>query len=303
MIYDDYKRKAIKTLAIIAILAGLYFGLQLFFNHTASGLRAQYALVRLVHENFSATPVHGFRMFLNPDDKTITPYIMSYRSWEAEETGRIVEYLKPGDTFVDAGANVGYYTILAANLVGKSGRVFAFEPEPQSFAILKKNVQLNGLESIVTIEQKALSNEAGTLKLYLAAANKGDHHVFDRGDELPFVEVEAVSLDDYFRGDERGVDFIKIDTQGAEAIILRGMQGLLGRNPDMKIVMEFGPAGLREFGEDPRAMLAAFDDRGYRFFDIDENPPSTRRTTIDELLRNYPASKPETNLLLLPGKR
>ncbi|MCR9141046.1 MAG: FkbM family methyltransferase [bacterium] len=293
--HRNKKRRLIAAILLVALpfaYAGIF--------HTRAGLDARYKMIRLVHRNFAATPVHGFRMFLNPDDKIITPYIMSYRSWEAQETGIIVEHLKAGDTFVDAGANVGYYTLVAANLVGKTGRVFAFEPEPESFAILKRNVELNGLTNVV-VEQKALSNEAGTLKLYLAAENKGDHHVLDRGEELPFVEVEAVTLDNYFRDDPRGVDMIKIDTQGAEAIILQGMQGLLDSNAKMKIVMEFGPDSIRGFGFDPRQMLGELKKRGYRFYDIDENPPATRATNLDELLRKYPATKPETNLLLLPN--
>ncbi|MEQ9364044.1 MAG: FkbM family methyltransferase [Leptospirales bacterium] len=269
---------------------------------TRAGLNARYAIIRVFHRNFTATPVHGFRMFLNPDDRIITPYIMSYRSWEAEQTGQIVEHLRPGDTFVDAGANVGYYTLVAANLVGKTGRVFAFEPDPESYAILLKNIKLNGLTNVIA-EQMALSNAPGALKLYLAKENKGDHHTIDRGDELPFVEVPAVTLDEYFRDDARGVDFIKIDTQGAEASILSGMQTLLDRNAAMKIVMEFGPDSIRGFGFDPRVLLNSLRKRGYILYDINEDPPLTQPTNVDELLRKYPATKPETNLLLLSSER
>ena len=81
--------------------------------------------------------VGPIRMFLNPDDAVITPYMTAGRVWEATETHWFVKSLRPGDVVVDVGANVGYYTIIAGKLVGEAGRVYAFEPDPVSFELLR----------------------------------------------------------------------------------------------------------------------------------------------------------------------
>ncbi len=90
--------------------------------------------------------------------------------------------------------------------------------------MLQKNVRLNGLTN-VTLEQKAVSNAPGELELYLATENKGDHRIFQaRGESRESVTVEAVVLDEYFKGRESEINFIKVDTQGAEGVIVEGME-------------------------------------------------------------------------------
>jgi hypothetical protein len=101
------------------------------------------------------------RMFLNPDDETITPRLWAGQVWEATETHWFVQSLRRGDLMVDVGANVGYYTILGALLVGETGRVYAFEPDPVSFEILRRNVAFHDLGNLV-LEQKAVSNKPGS---------------------------------------------------------------------------------------------------------------------------------------------
>ncbi|MEM6996443.1 MAG: FkbM family methyltransferase, partial [Myxococcota bacterium] len=96
----------------------------------------------------------GLTLELNPEDRTLSETLWRTGTWEALQTKALLERLEPGDTFVDVGANLGYYTVLAAKKVGPSGRVFAFEPDPESFALLKRNVDRNGLTNI-TAENKA----------------------------------------------------------------------------------------------------------------------------------------------------
>ena len=171
--------------------------------------------------------VPGLKMYLDPTDQIITPTILAIGSWERDETYWFLRTVKPGDTIVDVGANAGYYTVIGSKLVGDKGKVYAFEPEPASFELLQKNVRLNGLTNVV-LERKALSNRKGTLKIFIADANKGDHRIYQpEGESRPSVDVETVRMDEYFRDNTRRIDFIKIDTQGAEGVILEGMKGLL----------------------------------------------------------------------------
>jgi len=132
-------------------------------------------------------------------------------------TTRIVEQLlKPGMTFIDVGAHVGQYTLLAAALVGKAGQVHSFEPDPRTFALLKHNVSVNHLRN-VRINNRAIGVEA---------ASPGP--------------LAVQSLDDYVRDQRIGhVDLIKIDIDGGELDALRGARGLLSSANPPRLIVEF----------------------------------------------------------------
>ena len=143
-----------------------------------------------------------------------------------------------------------------------------FEPDPAAFDLLMGNVTSNGYRNVI-LEQKAVSNEEGTLDLYIAEANKGDHRIYQPGGR-EHVEVEAVSLDGYLANSPGRVDFLKIDTQGAEGAILAGAIDTLTRNQDIVLVVEFWPASMHELGYDPAAVLGTLTDLGFHFSYIDE---------------------------------
>ena len=249
----------------------------------------------------------GIKLYLDPKDQVMTPTILVLGNWEATETELFRRIVKPGDTVVDAGANIGYYTVIASRLVGDQGKVYAFEPEPVNFAMLHKNVHLNGLTNVV-LEQKALSNRKGTLKLYIAEQNKGDHRIYQpEGESRASVDVEAVRLDEYFQGYPPGIDVLKTDTQGADGLILQGMSGLLqGRTDGPTIFMEFWPYALKGMGTDAGDLLKWLQSSGYRFYDF--HPASKDRLPrVDpaNLLAEHPedASGSQTDLLVLRGGR
>jgi FkbM family methyltransferase len=249
----------------------------------------------------------GIKLYLDPNDLVITPTILVLGSWEPPETDWFLRIVKPGDTIVDAGANIGYYTVIGSRLVGDKGKVYAFEPDPTNFALLEKNVRLNGLTNVVP-EQKALSNRKGALKLFIAAENKGDHRIYQpEGESRPAVEIEAVRLDEYFKDYKRGIDVLKTDTQGADGLILEGMTGLLeGRKDGPSIFMEFWPHGLKGMGTDASELLKKLESYDYRFYDI--NPKGEKRglprVEPADLLAEHAVDDPrsQTDLLLLRGR-
>ncbi|MGH0029409.1 MAG: FkbM family methyltransferase [Myxococcota bacterium] len=271
------------------------------------GLRHEHALLVQLRERAAVAtldlPGAGeIRMFLNPDDRTITPKILFDGVWEPKETHWFTRSVGPGDTVVDVGANVGYYTLLAARLVGDAGRVFAFEPDPVSFGVLERNVRLNGLSNVV-LEQKAVSDAAGSIRLYIAPNNKGDHRIYqpEEAARREYVDVDAVALDDYLAGHPGPVDFVKIDTQGAEVAILEGMPRTLRENPDLRMVIEFWPSGVAGLGASAERLLAILDAGGFRLFDLAGRlraPP--RETDAATLLARYDlTNRRSTNLLLM----
>jgi FkbM family methyltransferase len=245
------------------------------------------------------------KMFLNPDDEVITPFMLDHGFWEANETFWFTKTLRKGDTVVDIGANVGYYTLLGAKLVGDKGRIFAFEPDPVSFALMERNIRLNGLTNVV-LEQKAVSNEPGSLRLFFNKRNKGDARIYQpKGQKREFVDVEAVALDDYFANYAGRIDYVKIDTQGAEGVILEGMVGLLGKYDGVRMAIEFWPYGLASLGSEPEELVELLTSAGFHFFNLGGvGPPKPmKRLAGDKLLESWPVEgKRHTNLFVTRGE-
>jgi FkbM family methyltransferase len=249
----------------------------------------------------------GLKMYLDPTDEVMTPTILVIGNWETAETSWFLRIVKPGDTVVDAGANTGYYTLIGSRLVGDKGKVYAFEPEPANFELLQKNVRLNGLSNVV-LERKALSNHHGTLKLFIADKNKGDHRIYQpEGESRPSIDVEAVRLDEYFKDKQRVIDFLKMDTQGAEGLILEGMTGLFeGRSDRPTIFMEFWPHGLKGMGTDAGALLKSLQSYQYKFYEfIPGEGKDLRAVEPADLVAEHPVERfdSQTDLMVLPAGR
>ena len=237
--------------------------------------------------------INGYKMYINPHDMVVSKKLVFNNEWEPFETEIFKKEIKSGGVVLDIGANIGYYTLLAAKLVGPTGKVYAFEPETANYALLQKNVQANGFANVI-LEQKAVSKKGGKLKLYLSEQNKGDHRIYSGEDARPAREVDTVSLDDYFEGYSGKIDFIKMDIQGAEALALEGMQTLLKKNPRITLVTEFFPDGLQKCGTEPAGYLARLLELGFKISKIDESKAEVTPVAAAGLLTT---AEPETNLL------
>ena len=186
-------------------------------------------------------------MFVEPGDGL---ELLIKPSHEEFETEIFKKEIKKGNIVLDLGAHIGYYTLLAARLVGVKGKVFAFEPEPTNFALLKKNIEINNYQNVIPI-QKAVSNENGKGRLYLKE-KKTQNRIYDSQEKDPFIEIETIKLEDYIK---EKVDFIKMDIEGSEAIATRGMIALFQKNQPMKMIIEFYPNLIKKSGEDPLEFL------------------------------------------------
>ena len=201
-------------------------------------------------------------------------YFLGY--YERRITDIVTETLGPGDTFVDVGANVGYYTVLAGLLVGPCGVVHSFEPIPEIYESLKENVALNGLDN-VRLNRAALSEEAADqLEIYLPGeGNKGWGSMVKRPYPYhpgPAIKCRALSLDQYVR--RAGIDhtrLIKLDIEGAELFALRGMQEILSspRAPDL--ICEVDPELLVGAGHTPSDVIQFMEAFGYETRKIDRS--------------------------------
>ena len=182
--------------------------------------------------------------------------------WEPEISDYIAKNLAAGDCFIDVGANVGYFSLLFARLVGPTGRVFALEPDPRNFDLLRRNIERNGYSNVTAVPV-ALSRESGRQKFSRSPHNFADHCLGDGLGQREKIEVEVVRLDDLFPGPAKRVNLLKLDIQGAEFAAIDGAREVLRANPDIVLLTEFWPDGMRRFGDDPEKYLETLRALGF----------------------------------------
>lgn len=190
--------------------------------------------------------------------------------------------LKPGMRVLDVGANLGLYALVAADRVGPSGHVGAFEADPVNAGLLAQAVKAKGCDNI-TVVASAVADRVGTVHLRVREEHRGAIRIDPDGNKPGNVAVPATTLDEAL-GDSTSVDLIKYDIEGAELLALRGMTRVLADSPDLKVITEFWPKGLRGFGHDPREFLEIWERNGFQFFLIDEKVKELVPMSAAELL-------------------
>jgi len=196
------------------------------------------------------TQVNDFMMYVACYDWAVAPTLLFAHIWEPAETEICKRYIKRGMTVIDAGSYIGYYSLLASKLVGSEGKVYSFEPSPESLELLYKNIQINNCKNIQVFEG-AVTDKVGHIPFHISLTNLSGSSMFTRySDPIGFrgsqIEVRTTSLDEAI-GDER-VDFIKMDIEGGEAKAIKGMANIIKNNPNLKMIIEICPKGLRELG-------------------------------------------------------
>lgn len=262
-------------------------------------------IIRLV------TPVavtyNDAKIYLNPNDPVVSG-ALTFRVYEKREIAALKKYCLPGMYFFDVGANVGLYTALSSQAVGENGKVFAFEPESQSFAYLKKTIHANHPERIHAT-QAALADKTGRSTLYVSQENRGDNRLYqptDNENVIP-VDVDVLCFDEWMQNHQvdlaRHPVFVKIDVQGFEGRVLLGMRKSLRKIRQLVLMMEFWPKGLREASGDPIAVLEFLASMELTIYDLNsdiDKPP--RITDYAGLVEKYPG-RHYTNLIAFKGKR
>jgi FkbM family methyltransferase len=186
---------------------------------------------------------------------------------------------------VDVGAHVGTYTLLASRGVGDRGRVFSFEPNPRIFSFLRDNVARTAYRQRVTLCNQAVSDRHGEHLSFAVpeeSSRNSSLHFQPGSPGQKVIEVETVSLDQAV-GPGGRVDVVKIDAEGAEASVLRGMKRLTLDNPDLLIFMEYAPEHLARAGESIQTMLEWIADHQFRIYRIADFTPACEEISIQEL--------------------
>lgn len=181
--------------------------------------------------------------------------IFLYGIFEISETRLVQSLLRPGMTFVDVGANVGYYTLIGARLVGTSGCVHCFEPNDTLRPKLEENIRRNGLPNVV-VHPEAIARDTGQVEFYASTwdANQGISSILPGDGREATQKVRSLSLDDFVGSlGGRRVDLVKMDIEGAELIAIEGGRRALGATDAPPVIFEaadLGPvaAALRGLG-------------------------------------------------------
>lgn len=183
--------------------------------------------------------VQGSLMAARSWDRAAALLLWKFSWAEAEESAALRLYSRPGMVAVDIGANIGFHTLQLSRWAQASGKVYAFEPDPDNFELLKRNVAANSCGNVICL-RKAVADQTGAASLFLNPYNRGDHRLYGSHQDQPALAVEAVALDDFLRQEAR-VDVVKMDIQGAEYRALLGMRKLLLRSPGAVVVSELSP--------------------------------------------------------------
>ena len=195
-------------------------------------------------------------------------YVYLTGCYEPPTARVIATLLNPGDTFIDVGANSGFFTLLGSHVVGANGRVLAFEPVPSMRSRLNGNLSLNSAENVV-IHDIALSNKAGKQLFHEGPpGHKGLSSLRSLSNEATTFSVSTMPLDDLL-DDEYSINLIKIDVEGAEQLVINGMQRLLARQKP-HIVIEVTDGYLNALGNNAVTLCQSLCDLGYRMYRIAE---------------------------------
>ncbi|AQW51641.1 FkbM family methyltransferase [Streptomyces violaceusniger] len=242
-------------------------------NHLNAALRDR-PLHRLARTRFGAT-------FAVDTQDLIQRYLYLFGVWEPHMTRWLQRRLKPGDVFVDVGANIGYYSILASRLVGARGKVVAIEASPTFHRILLRHTRRNGCANIRALNA-AVSDRDELLTFILASSrNMGANSVvpYDGPAESTF-DIAAQPLPRLLTEEEiTRARVIKIDVEGAEGGVVRGLLPLLDKlRPDAELTVEVTPQRMSELGDSVAELLIALKDHGFHVY----------RLTNDYAAASYP---------------
>jgi len=193
----------------------------------------------------------------------------------------IASLLKPGSVVIDVGANIGYYTLLAAGRVGPKGHVHAVECSPDTLALLRNNVKRNNLQN-VDIYPVAASNVRGELTLNVSAIGLSLFELHSNWSKVArtggTVTVPSMPVDELVHST---VDVVKIDAEGADLDVLKGMSRILSENKNISVIVEWAPPLIAESGKDPFELPRWLQEAGFKIVSVLEEP-TNRRLTFEQ---------------------
>lgn len=224
-------------------------------------------------ENVQLVDLGRFKIYASADDTFIGKEIIETHNHEPQVTAAFIDHIKPGMGVLDVGANIGYFTMLAASLTGPAGVVYAVEPSPDNVKMLCASQAANRLQNIKVL-QAAATDEPTLLRYFRSRSNGIVAPLVNEGEEDIF-SVESVlglRIDDNLPPDA-SIGFMKIDVEGFEFKAVKGALHTIERNRPV-VVSEFSPLALpHSSGVSGEEYLQLFLDLGYQLFVLDAGQP------------------------------
>jgi FkbM family methyltransferase len=205
-------------------------------------------------------------IYLNKKDAVISGALM-FGVYENNEINSWRNKIKDSSVVLDIGGNIGIYT-LTASAKAKRGKVICFEPEQDNISLLKKSIKENNMTNITLVE-KCVGDVSGSAVLGISKYNKGKHSLLQSeiGENIQNVQITTIDEEVEKLGLER-VDYIKIDVEGWEAKVLKGMEKTINQfHPE--ILFEFAPQRIKESGMDPVEFIVDIRNKGYVFYNAE----------------------------------
>ncbi len=222
--------------------------------------------VSLPDDRLLVHTIHSTLLIVDARDLIITPQLVVYRRWEPELTDVIWNSCRPDTVFVDVGANIGYFTVLAGSSIrnGGKGRVIAVEPNPDCLPLLERNLIINWSMCPIDIHKVAAGEAPGEVWLASPPERTANAHVSTPGQDIEGERRTRVRVEplDAIVPEHLAVDILKIDVEGHEISVFRGAERVISRSPNIKIVMEWSPGQMREAGVPFDEMRAGLERLG-----------------------------------------
>jgi len=251
--------KSIKERGFKNFLLAVKEYLKRFFITTPIFRTVYYKLKKKLNPaGFLVVNSQGSKIMVNLAGEDINRDLIIHKGLREPECTKIIKQeLKKGMRVIDIGANIGYYALCEAKMVGGEGKVFAIEPEPKNFKALNKNISLNNYSNIRTF-QCAVGDKSGKTPFYIS--DKSNWHTAGKLKEsrnikiIDQIEIDMVTLDDFAKNREP-INFVRMDVEGFEPFILDGAKNLLSQNSPMKLFIEIHNPFIKENGRNTEEMF------------------------------------------------
>jgi len=247
-------------------------------DHHVTYKIADMLVKRITSEN-GVFEIEGFKMKRG----RTTRYMVLTGEYEEGLMVLMKKEIKLGMNVFDLGANIGVFTLLASKLVGESGHVFSFEPEPYLFKVLKENINLNNLNN-VSVYQTAISDKVGTTNFSINLEQDGDNRLNSKTMNVNNLKVKTTTIDEFCKENSLKIDFLKLDIQGSEPKALKGMKQTLTSSTNIKIVTEFFPSAMRDTNSSPEEYLSNLEKYGFKIMKIGNEKNQLRQINKKKLL-------------------